>query len=204
LKKFHQGYADGVTVLSPLLQQQDWQAAEEWTHDLKGGTSGNISAYSLYQSVTHLNDAIRQVMKDSDAHTVIEETASLLRRNSFVGMISRRRIRRSREYVTLLHLPDALRLIMPTNTGVTVVVINLLYRLKWEAEETDVEQVLADLNEVLILLCQITLMFNLVPSPNPLPEGEGLKLAASIVDSGVVELHLLLPLPLGEGWGEGI
>jgi len=47
-------------------------------------------------------------------------------------------------------------------------------------------------------------MFNLVPSPNPLPEGEGLKLAASLVDSGVVELHLLLPLPLGEGWGEGI
>jgi len=58
--------------------------------------------------------------------------ASLLRRYSFLGMISRRRIRRSREYVTLLHLPDALRLIMPTNTGVTVMVMNLLSRLKWE------------------------------------------------------------------------
>jgi len=72
LKKFHQGYADGVTVLSTLLQQQDWQAAEAWTHDLKG-TSGNVSAHSLYQSVTHLNDAIRLVMKDPDADVAIEE-----------------------------------------------------------------------------------------------------------------------------------
>jgi len=47
-------------------------------------------------------------------------------------------------------------------------------------------------------------MFNLVPSPNPLPEGEGLKLVASLADWGVVGLHLLLPLLLGEGWGEGI
>ncbi|MDQ6979177.1 MAG: response regulator, partial [Mariprofundaceae bacterium] len=74
LRKFHQGYADGVALLPPLLQQQDWKAAEEWTHDLKG-TSGNISAHALYQSVSHLNDAIRLVMKDPENHQAVAEAA---------------------------------------------------------------------------------------------------------------------------------
>jgi len=55
----------------------------------------------------------------------------------------------------------------------------------------------------LLVLCQITLIFSLIPSPNPLPEVEGLKLIAQLADSGVVRPQLLLPLPLGEGWGEG-
>jgi len=40
-------------------------------------------------------------------------------------------------------------------------------------------------------------------SPNALPEGEDLKLSAQPADSGGLVPQLLLPRPLGEGWGEG-
>ncbi len=74
LKKFYHGYTDAQAVLTMLLQQQDWRAVEEWTHDLKG-TSGNISAPALFQSATCLNEAVRRVMKDPEDHPTVAEEA---------------------------------------------------------------------------------------------------------------------------------
>jgi len=72
LSDFHKVYAHSAQQMRSLLNQNDIQAAEQLAHKIKG-TSGNLSAMSLYDAAAQLTHALRQQQQHGERITNLEE-----------------------------------------------------------------------------------------------------------------------------------
>jgi two-component system sensor histidine kinase/response regulator len=74
LKKFVEGQAGAVSLLSKQLEGEDWQAAELNAHTLKG-TAGAIGATVIQKNAAELEIAIKNKQADSRLKPLLAETA---------------------------------------------------------------------------------------------------------------------------------